>query len=251
MSIFPSEDFEQTILANWAQHFRCPVETLLTRGFTQVPASRYAGDRVVVLTHIAAHTFVEFDPAYTALMERLAGRVRQGETMTGVELVRVLGGDVFEGQDVTLMYYLYPPDLPELATPKGFTVRPLTAADAPAMTLLHDRCAPEEVDDGYVEVTHEAPFGCFDVRDGVDERLVAAATGYMRAGFVDIGVLTDPEYRLKGLGKLAVAALARWAIEQDRIAQYRANTTNAASHAVARSLKFRLYFHSEALWFAE
>jgi predicted GNAT family acetyltransferase len=64
-------------------------------------------------------------------------------------------------------------------------------------------------------------------------------------------VITHPAYRRQGLGKLVVAALARWAIEQGRIAQYRANTTNPVSLALAASLGFKLYFNSEALWFAQ
>ncbi len=250
MTVIPSEAFEQAVLANWAAHFRCPVETLLTAGTTRLSAQRYAGDRVAVLNHIAAHTFVEYDPEYDALFERLIARLRPGQTLSAVELVRTLGGDVFEGQDVTLMHYLYPPDLPPHEPQPPLTVRRLTIADAGAMGALHAACTPEEVDDGLVEVTHDAAFGCFE--DGsVGARLLAAASGYLRAGFVDIGALTHPAHRRQGLGKLVVAALSQWAIEQGRIAQYRSNTTNPASLALARSLKFRLYFHAEALWFAQ
>ncbi|MGE5602127.1 MAG: GNAT family N-acetyltransferase, partial [Nitrososphaerales archaeon] len=85
--------------------------------------------------------------------------------------------------------------------------------------------------------------GCF-----ADGRLLAASSGYRRAGFMDLGVLTHPGFRGQGLGKAVAGALCAWCAEQGVIAQYRCNTTNAASQALARALNFRLFFHSESLW---
>jgi len=239
----PSEAFEQAILQNWATHYRCPVETLLQPGSTLLPAKRYAGDRVIVLWHIAEHTFVEFDPAYAAVLEGIAAGLPAGTALGAGDLLVRLGAPAFEGRDVNLIHYLYPPDLPDCAPPAPFQLRRLTQADAGAMQALHDANTPEDVDDGYVEVSHEMAFGCFS-----GDTLAAAASGYRRAGFVDIGVLTHPAFRRMGLGKAVTGAICAWSTANGLIAQYRCNTTNAGSEALARTLGFRLYFHSESLW---
>ena len=126
-----------------------------------------------------------------------------------------------------------------------FTLRQLTPADAAAMALLHQACPPEDVDEGYVETDHEIAAGCF-----AGDRLVAAASGYIRAGFMDLGVLTHPAYRRLGLGKAAVAALCEWTLAREMISQYRCNVNNLGSHGVALGLNFRFYFRQESLWLA-
>jgi GNAT superfamily N-acetyltransferase len=243
MTSSPNKEFEQAILQNWARHYHCPVETLLHAGVTQLPAERYAGDRVIVLSHIAQHTFVEFDPAYSAVLERVVAKLPPGARLSASDLLARFGASAFEGQDVSLIHYLYPPDLPDYAPPAPFELRRLTQADAAAMQTLHEANTPEDVDDGYVEVSHEVVFGCFE-----GDRLAAAASGYRRASFVDIGVLTHPGLRRRGLGKAVVGVLCAWSIENGIIAQYRCNTINTGSLALAGSLHFGHYFHSEVLW---
>jgi RimJ/RimL family protein N-acetyltransferase len=246
MSIFPSDEFLWEILENWANHFHCPVNTLQQPGATLLPAEKYAGDKVIALWQIAHRTFVEHDPAYSGALERvLAGRGATAR-LEAVDLVRSWGGKAFSGHDVNLIHYLYPPDLPAREPPAPLELRQLTLADAAAMDALHEANTAEDVDDGYVEVTHEVAFGCFH-----GELLAAASSGYRRAGFMDIGVLTHPGFRERGLGKAVAGALCVWCAEHRVIAQYRCNTTNKASHALAKALNFRLFFHSESLWLVD
>lgn len=65
--------------------------------------------------------------------------------------------------------------------------------------------------------------------------------------FLDIGVLTHPEFRKKGLGRAVVGAVCDWSIQHDIIAQYRHNILNTGSQNVAKSLHFQTYFKSEGI----
>ena len=237
--------FQQEIFRHWTTYFGCPPATVQQAGATLVPADKYAGQRLIALWHIGAHTFVEHDPAYTQALARALADLPATAALTGDTLKQRWGADAIAEHDPGLLHYLYPPDLPPYTPPAPFVLRPLTLADAGAMAALHAANSPEDVDEGYVEVSHESAFGCF-----AGDQLVAAASGYRRTGFLDIGVLTQPAFRRQGLGKATVGALCAWSSQQGLIAQYRCNATNVSSQGVAQALNFRLFCRSEAVWLA-
>ena len=196
------EAFNQAIYGNWAAHFGCPVETLHRRGTTVLPIERYAGQKLVALWYIGEHTFIQLDPDLYRSGRPRAAQHPAGASLSGDDLQRAWDAGVIASRDTGLVHYLFPADYRACPVPPPFTLRQLTPADAAAMALLHRACPPEDVDEGYVEVDHEIAAGCF-----AGDQLVAAASGYTRAGFMDLGVLTHPAYRRLGLGKAAVGAL--------------------------------------------
>lgn len=234
------QNFEETILNNWANRFQCSVDTLKQRGTTLLPDEKYADRHMITLWRISEHTFARFDPAYTQLLKDIIAQLPVNTSLSGAAIQRVLGDNAIESHDVDLIHYLPPAALPDLTAPPPFSVRALTLADQAPLATLHNNCTPEEVDNGYVEIDHEIIFGCFHGNE-----LVSAASGYRMAGFMDIGVLTHSKFRKLGLGNLVVAALSAWAIEHNVIAQYRCNIDNLGSMGIAKSLKFRHYFGSE------
>lgn len=236
--------FEQTIYQNWTKYFGCPSEIADQIGTTLLPESKYDGDKIIALWYIGKHTFVQLDPQYFERLDQLVKELPGNTSLTGQHILAAWGKEEILSQDFGLVYYLFPPDLPNYLPPSPFQLRQLTEADAEFMSALHEANTPEDVDEGYVEVTHQIVFGCF-----FEEKLVAAASGYERTGFLDLGVLTHPDFRKKGLGKTVVGALCKWAEENQMIAQYRHNVANMNSQHVATSLNFKLYFKSEGISF--
>lgn len=236
------QTFESIIYQNWAGYFGCPVETAQQNGTSLLPERKYDGDKIIALWYIGKHTFVQMDPAYFSQLEKLVKELPTDTSLSGNHIETAWGRDAISSRDAGLTYYLFPQDLPSYLPAEPFSLRQLSAADADAMSALHAANTPEDVDEGYVEVTHQIAFGCF-----LDEQLVAAASGYERTGFLDIGVLTHPEFRKKGLGKAAVGALCDWGVQNNMIAQYRHNTLNIGSQSVAQSLNFQMYFKSEGI----
>ena len=234
--------FENIIYQNWTSYFGCPVETAQQTGTTLLPESKYAGDKVIALWYIGKHAFVQLDPTYFSPLDKLVKKLPANTFLTGEQIQKTWGDEEILACDIGLTYYLFPSDIPDYIPPKPFNMRQLTEADADAMSALHAANTPEDVDEGYVEVDHQAVFGCF-----LNEQLVAAASGYERTGFLDIGVLTHPKFRKKGLGKSVVGGLCNWANQHNMLAQYRHNIINTGSQYVARSLNFQLYFKSEAI----
>jgi len=243
MNLTSIDSFENEIYLKWTQHFGCPITSVQQTGTTLLADDKYLGEKVVELCYIGKHTFVQLDPTYLPLFERALDGLPAGASLTGDYLRRMWGAEAIKSSDSGLYFYLYPPELPDYLPAALFTVRQLTSADQAAMDDLHTANPPADAAEGEVEVTHEVAFGCF-----LNDQLVAAASGYRRTGFMDIGVLTHPGFRRQGLGKAVVGMLCDWSIRHEVIAQYRCDEENTASRAVAGGLNFRLYFKSEGFW---
>ncbi len=234
--------FEEFIYKHWTDYFGCPAETARQSGITLLPESKYDGDKVIVIWHIGEHSFVQFDPALSARLDQLKKELPLNTHLSGENILGSWGEESILSMDTGLVYYLFPPSLPDPTPRHPFILRQLTDKDAEAMSALHAANTAEDVDEGFVEVSHLVAFGCF-----YGDQLVSAASGYMRTGFLDIGILTHPDFRKKGLGKSAVGGVCQWAIQRDIIAQYRHNVLNINSQYVAKSLNFEMYFRSESI----
>ncbi len=234
--------FENTIYQNWTSYFGVPLETVHRSGTTLLPENKYDGERIIALWHIGKHTFAQLDPAYHLQLKDLIKKLPAGTSLSGDQIQEGLGHDAVLARDIGLTYYLNPEDLPAFIPPEPFVLRQLTEADEGFMADLKAANTPEDVDEAYVEVTHQIAFGCFH-----GEQLTAAASGYERTGFLDLGVLTHPQFRKKGLGKAVTGALCNWADGNNLIAQYRHNVLNINSQRVAESLNFQMYFKNEGI----
>ncbi len=240
------QTFKEMIINNWASRFQCTVRTIQQSGTTLLPDKKYSNQNMIILWHIGEHTFALFDPSCTALLNGVIVGLPINTSLSGDHLQRTLNVSSIVSCDVGAIHYLHPSDLPKFAPSHSFSLRQLELSDQEHLSALQNNCTSEEVDDGYVEIDHEKVFGCF-----YDNELVAAASGYHFAGFMDIGVLTHTKFRKLGLGKAVVGAVCEWAISQNIIAQYRCNTHNMGSLGVARSLKFQHYFDSESIELAK
>jgi GNAT superfamily N-acetyltransferase len=186
------------------------------------------------LFYAGPHVIVRSDPA-------LAGPVRRAlpadRALTAEDLIAALGRDRLARGEVILMHHLYPEDLRRCPPPPGIRLRSLGPGDAEALAALHQACTPAEVEEAEVAVEDEVAFGCF-----AGPRLVAVASGYRLAGFMDIGVLTHPAFRRRGLGRAVVAAICRWCGTRAVLPLYRCDAENAGSRGVAQAVGFRPYF---------
>jgi GNAT superfamily N-acetyltransferase len=235
-------DFNRQVEALWATHFGCATEDFGREGTTLVPRDRLQGRNVIHIIYIRKRALAEIDPA---LKDALGSMLRsEGETsvLASELLLRTWGKDCIAEVDAGLIFHLRPGELVRPALDAQFTLRRLTGGDQPALEALRACCTEYEIDDAYVEIEHELAWGCFR-----GEQLVAVGSAYPRNGFMDYGVLTDPELRGQGLARHVVCALADDTAAGGLIPQYRCNRVNQASRRVAEAAGFTLYYTTESV----
>jgi len=143
-------------------------------------------------------------------------------------------GAVLHGADY--LFYLPAEDQAAVrAAPVPAQTRPLTAADAEAFSQFAALAPAQDMDEAYVELDHWLVMGTF-----ADGRLVAAASMYPWRGtkFADLGVITLPDYRGRGLARRTVRAISARALAAGYEPQYRCQLGNTPSAALARSAGF-------------
>lgn len=235
------EAFTQSVLQRWADRYGCTVDHLTTPGIERIPDESFAGSGGLHVWHIARRAFVRFDPTKSAMVDAVFEALGAPANLEPGRLTALAEEQLMmRALDGGLLSYLYPPDFRPVATPAGFTMRPLEAGDAQALAELQVTCETDEVEEAEVSVEDEVGFGCF-----AGDRLVAVATGFSLTGFMDIGVLTHPDFRHGGLGRAGVSTLCTWCIERDILLQYRCAEKNTASHRLALGLGFATMFRSE------
>jgi GNAT superfamily N-acetyltransferase len=165
--------------------------------------------------------------------------VEHGDTVPRVELASRIGSAGIELNGPDHLFYL-PIDesarLRDQAPAAG--TRQLTAADADAFARFTAEAPVGDVDDAFVELDHWLVYGSF-----VDDRLVAAASMYPWRGsrLADVGILTLPAYRGRGLATRTVRAICAAAIAEGYEPQYRCQLDHAASIGVATAAGFERF----------
>ncbi|WP_353809179.1 GNAT family N-acetyltransferase [Agromyces sp. SYSU T00194] len=124
------------------------------------------------------------------------------------------------------------------ALPPAPGTRALTPADAPEFARFCADAPADDLEEAYVELDHWRAHGTF-----VGERLVAAASAYpwRDSMLADVGVITLPGFRGRGLATRLVRAIAADALDLGYEPQYRCQTDNAASLALASAAGFERF----------
>jgi GNAT superfamily N-acetyltransferase len=237
-----AERFEDQVARTWSSHFGCAPEDLDRAGTTLVPLERLAGSGAIHLAHLRARALAEIDPALEGELRSLLDREGGNARLTGSLVRESVQATRLQAHDRGFVFHLDPDRLIVHAPAPPVRMRALTEADRGALQALFDRCQADEVDDAYVEAGHEIACGAF-----VGERMVACGSGYRRHGFIDLGVLTDPDFRGRRLAPAIVGVLSQRCVDRGALAMYRCDQTNTASRRVAEEAGFTLCFHTESL----
>ncbi|ASP38513.1 GNAT family N-acetyltransferase [Bacterioplanes sanyensis] len=225
--------FSNSILSFWQQRF-LPGNMVFSNQQQSVVIHPDAAYPLMQLLHGDDQQWLCMTPE---MAERLQLHGPWPLTSAGLQAALQQQGLEFYGED-NLYYFPVSQRDTILNRPQAAHVRRLTSDDAELFGAFEQSASEQDLDDAYVELDHWRVFGAI-----VDDRLVAAASMYPwdNSKIADMGVLTLPEYRGQGQGKAVVHALAKEAYQQGYEPQYRHQSHNLSSKAVALGCGFQFF----------
>jgi len=234
--------FDTAVYEKWADRYHCTIEDLKRPGTEIIPEEDFANSNAIHIWTIGKRAFARVDPAYEALARRALAAQPEGTALAADHVATAVIPHSIRKIEDNLLFYLHPAEFHPVLAGEEFVLRQLTQDDADALSALRAACPAAEVEEAEVSVEDEIGFGCFS-----GTQLVSIATGFRLTGFMDIGVLTHPDYRRQRLGKACVSALGRWCLDNDIIAQYRCRARNTGSRSIAEGLNFDLFFTQQSV----
>lgn len=230
------EKTQAQLTAAWAAHFNMPAERLQVPGTTctYLP-TRDPEAWAVVLWPIGSHVIAQCSDAAQAAVKDLLAR-QPDRFCLDAETIATLPAGPLRCKVTEYLYVLEAENFIPFNVDPPLTIRRLVEADRSVFNSFQNRCEQQEVHEADVNPGHEMACGVFD-----GERLVAVASVYTWHGLADVGILTEPGYRGRGLGKAAVSWLASHYLAGDRLFAYRHGVENVASGKIAGVLGFTRY----------
>lgn len=226
------------VMANWAHYFAVEAALFEQPGTTFLPSKVQSSQPTMYLYQINKRTVIEYHKVSASQLQQLATQ----SLLNFDEIANFFGQGSVALDYTDHIFYLDKRHFTPCHVNKVCYTRMLTQSDAPALDELHGACPWSEVDNAYVEIDQDAVSGAF-----VADKLVAAASAYELDGFLDLGVLTHPSHRGKGLGKAAISALCSSLIDRDKLFQYRCHDSLHSSIGIAHSIGFTKYFEMQAV----
>ncbi|MDM1503853.1 GNAT family N-acetyltransferase, partial [Myroides marinus] len=127
----------------------------------------------------------------------------------------------------------------------SITFRPLSEEhDVEVFRAFEAKCSEEDLDGAYVSLKHWVVYGAFD-----GEELIGASSAYLWNGtrLADLGVIIGEDYRDRSIATRLVQAICMDIIDKGYVPQYRCQTDNTASVALAEAVGFSLFGEWEVI----
>ena len=207
------KDLELTVRDYWIERFELDPGDWDRACTVLLGGAAFAGSDEIYVYDFGEMTLVRMDPAK---VDRLDWPAEITSIKLTADALPTLAREGFPlragGSGLNL--YLEPSRFRPFGLPEGLTLRRVELpADRVVVDALLAACSEEEVEDAeiYEDQPDEVVYGAFH-----EDRLVAYA-GFRRWGerTADIGILTHPEYRQRGIGKAAVSKLTEWCLTND------------------------------------
>jgi RimJ/RimL family protein N-acetyltransferase len=235
----------EPVLRYWMDRFELPANSFGRPGTTAYADEAFVDSLEITITHIGERAVLRFDPALESRL-RLADGLETRATGAAELIDAQTDGLRFDQGPGGLYLYLdaaaFEPFVPP-GNPETRLIDPVKE-DA-VLRAFYAACSEEDLDEAEIYVDEPDPviFGVF-----MDGRMVGYSSHRIWGdNIADIGVLTHPDYRGRGLGKGAVSALCEWHFANGVLPMYRVGGANHNSQRVALGLGFTLMVEIEVL----
>lgn len=129
-------------------------------------------------------------------------------------------------------YYLFANEMHDYVV-DDLEIRELTLQDEFLLERMMDACRPEESSLAQITIHDIHVLGGF-----IKGELVGLSSILDLWGAYDIGIITHPNFRKRGVSSALVAGNAKWVLAQNKICMYRCDEDNLGSYKTALKLSF-------------
>lgn len=222
---------QDKIIANWVNLFGLTAQELSQPGTTLIDADKpdFKGYHRIWPAHQRAVIYVGAE--MKAELQAILHNYPDNHVLT-IENLRAAWGDAIRSA-FERFYAMDPATFRPAPPTASYEVRQLSDADQAAFDAFLAACSEDDRDTGDVSIQHEAVFGTIEI---ATRKIVAASSMFEYYGFAELGVLTDPNYRKRGLGKAAVSGICQHLFDETRVVFYRHDEDNIGSKHIAEGL---------------
>jgi len=241
-----SSETQQRVLDHMAAHLKVVTpEDLRQPGTTIHVSERRERDGSQLLWQVGAHKVVSTHADYVDVFQQAKAHPEANVALTVSDVARVYSD--FDLRETDKFLTVDAGCFVDHPAPTGIDIRQVGPEDEAAFQAFVAASPAAEQNEAEVSLTDEIAYGAFD-----GSRLVTMASTYEYMGMIDIGVLTDPAYRGRGLGRAVVAAVSRHYLNdphENRLLLYRHVAKNIGSSKVAGALGYQLFSQIDYLRF--
>jgi RimJ/RimL family protein N-acetyltransferase len=237
---------------NEIQHYTairlgCDVDALKNSGNVVVSAKPKAYEdfmepsslgeaNIISLTQMDNCSIIRKNPQETEAVKNILEQIDSSQKLSPEDFLQfeTVNQDGYEEP----YFYLNPQDFKVFSDSNVIQLYPYNPEHIAMVESLHETV--EEKMRWFSEIDHAVVYGYM-----LDKKIVGIASHFLfessefkvAAG----GVLVNPEYRRRNIGKAVVSAICEWALQRDYIVEWSSWDENIASIALAKSLGFKQF----------
>jgi GNAT superfamily N-acetyltransferase len=236
---------ELAVRRYWTERFDLKLSSWERPGSKLMRDEIFEGSDEIYFYHFGDQIVLRMDPAKVNWLNWPADM--KSRKLGSDELSSMIrkGYEIRHGED-GLNFYLDPDKFRPAPTIADIKTRPVDpVADDALLREFLASCTEAEVDEAeiYLNEPDAVIFGGFH-----DGRMVSyGGHRYWGKNIADIGVLTHPDFRHRGLGKSIVSTLCEWCIANDVIPMYRVTADHFRSRKIAEALGFEMLVRVEVM----
>ncbi|KZE84801.1 hypothetical protein AV926_18675 [Myroides marinus] len=197
--------------------------------------------KVMILEMTNKHTMAVATPGVTEAL-----KLKELEEYTVETFRKAISSCKIELYTPDYIYYLLNNKvIPVKPIQDNITFRTLSIeCDTEVFKAFESKCSEEDLDGAYVSLKHWVVYGAFD-----GDELIGATSAYLWNGtkLADLGVIVSDRYRDRSIATRLVQAICIDIIDKGYVPQYRCQTDNMASVALAEAVGFSLFGEWEVI----
>lgn len=234
---FTENEFFSKIAKSWAKFFAISLETFLNPAISIIEEPDLRKTKIINFWTFDNKRIIQAPPDFYKKILKMNDEGAFKQSISMDDFTSKMENAGFHKDDLIYIYHLKPGELKRKPLYDEYSFRLLKLKDQLILKRLQFACSKFEVKNSWVKITHPQVLGCF-----FGNKLVAVASMVNFGDAKDIGVLTHPKFRRKGLGRLLISELCKKALRKNELLLYRCHDGNLGSISVARSLGFTKFF---------